>query len=60
MSEVGVVTLIQLESTDPDVNQCAAVEVTEDTPRGLTGEVRHQPAPHAYIARLWRQRREYW
>jgi hypothetical protein len=50
MGEVGVVTLIQLESTNPDVNQCAAVEVTEDTPRRLTREVRHQPSPHADIA----------
>src|ERR1700679_1020700 len=50
LSEVGVVTLIQLESANPDVNQRAAVEVTKDTPRRFSREVWHQPTPHANVS----------
>src|ERR1700761_783937 len=60
VSEVGVIALIQFESADSQVNQRAAMEITEDLARGLAGEVRPQSSPHTKVSGRWRERGEHW
>src|SRR6185312_16557534 len=47
--EVGVVTFVQFETGDAEVDELLAMIVAEDPACRLTGEIGHQPAPYAIV-----------